>query len=166
MLKNAIFYEEALQKALIETWYDPKYQYFYGSDWRGVFNIRDGQNRHDFVSVDTDENLIGYIGYRIFPVTRLASDFGIINFTDNKATFGRDLRTAVDDIFRKFGVETLEFSMICSNPIERSYDRAVARMGGRVLCIRHARCQDLAGNICDEKLYEVTRDEYFRAMQR
>lgn len=47
MLKNAMLFESELQNALIKTWYDPKYQYFYGSDWRGVFNIRDGQDRRD-----------------------------------------------------------------------------------------------------------------------
>lgn len=166
MLKNAMLYKKELQNALIETWYDPKYQYFYGSDWRGIFEMNDDGNRRDFVSVDKDGNLIGYIGYCIITRTRLATDFGIINFTDDVMTFGLDIRTAIDDAFMKFGIETIEFAMICGNPIEKSYDRIVSRAGGQCLCTQHARAQDLEGNLCDVKLYEITRAQYLIATKK
>lgn len=169
MLDNAKLHTSELQTLFYKIWYDPKYQYYFGSDYRwsySQFDNGDGDSaRHrEFVSLDKDGNVIGYVGYMINPQLRFAYNFGAINFTDgNKFTFAKDLRQVIDDIFVKFGMETLEFSVICGNPVEKSYDRVVKRAGGRILCQRHARAQDLSGNLCDDKLYEITMQDYFNA---
>jgi hypothetical protein len=75
-------------------------------------------------------------------------------------TFAIDLKQVIEDIFIKFGMETLEFNVICGNPIEHSYDRIVQRLGGQILCTRHARAKDLAGNLLDDKIYEIQRSQF------
>lgn len=65
-----------------------------------------------------------------------AYDFGAINFSNDKLTFGRDLVQVIDDIFCSFGLERMEFKVVCGNPIERSYDRMVERFGGRIVGVR------------------------------
>ena len=164
MLKNAMLYKEELKRAFYEVWYDPKYQYYFGSEFRWTIELSDSsggsQPRRDFVSVDKEGNLIGYIGYAFHSCVGLADSFGAINFTDDKWTFSRDLKQVIDDIFMKFGMRTLEFCVICGNPIEKSYDKIVQKIGGDILCVRHARAKDLAGNILDDKMYEITREAY------
>ncbi len=165
MIANAMDRQDELRNAFYAIWYEPKYQYYFGSPWRWPFRIEDNGNalsRRDFVSLDKNGRLLGYIGYSIDSDVKLASSFGAINFSADKMTFGRDLRTVIDDVFRKFGMETLEFNVIIGNPAEQSYDRIVHRIGGRILCIRHARARNLAGDICDDKVYEITRAEYLR----
>lgn len=169
MITNAMDYQDELRKALHAVWYDPKYQYYFYSNLRRPFSIEgDGKPflRRDFVSLNNYGKLLGYIGYGIDAPVNLAYGFGAINFSDDMMTFGHDLRTVIDDIFVKFGMETFEFSVIIGNAAERSYDRLVRRIGGRILCTRHARTQDLAGNVCDDKLYEITRAEYLRFRNR
>lgn len=169
MVANAMDYQDELRKAFYAIWYDPKYQYYFCSYLRRPLEFDDGGGkwpRRDFVSLDESGKLLGYISYAIDTAVKLAYGFGAINFSENKTTFGRDLRTVVDDIFMKFGMETFEFSVIIGNPVERNYDRMVHKIGGRILCIRHARAQDLAGNVCNDKVYEITREEYLHFRSR
>lgn len=161
MLKNALLYEEELKNKFYNVWYDPQYEYYFGSDYRYTFRIpKDGCLRRDFVSIDSENNILGYMCYQVNSDTKLAYNFGAINFSSNKITFGLDLKQLIDDIFMKFNMETLEFSVICGNPIEKSYDRVIKQIGGKVLCIRHNRAKDLAGNIHDDKLYEINYVDY------
>lgn len=169
MIVNAMDYQDELRKAFYAIWYDPKYQYYFCSYLRRPLEFDDGENRwprRDFVSLSNYGKLLGYISYGIDANVKLAYGFGAINFSDDVVTFGHDLCTVIDDIFMKFGMETFEFSVIIGNAAERSYDRLVRRIGGRILCTRHARAQDLAGNVCDDKLYEITRAEYLRFRNR
>lgn len=161
MLKNALLYEDQIRNKFYNIWYDNKYEYYFSSDYRMDFKIpKNGSERRDFVSIDSENNVLGYICYRIKADVRLVYEFGAINFSSNKITFGFDLKQVIDDIFMKFNMETLEFSVVCGNPIEKSYDRFIEQIGGKVLCIRHNRVKDLAGNIHDDKLYEINYVNY------
>lgn len=162
MLANARLYQDEIRKEFYKIWYDPKYQYYFGGEGRWDFQVGNNEYHYDFASVDKDGNLLGYISYSFDHTIRLANCFGAINFSEDKITFGRDLRTVINDLFMKFNAETLEFNVIIGNPAERSYDRIIKRIGGKVLCIRHARAKDLAGHNLDDKVYEVTREDYLK----
>lgn len=170
MLKNAYLYEEQIKQALYEIWYDEKYQYYFMGAYHNDFNLshdNDGDwHCRTWASVDKDGNLLGYIGYHIDHETRSASNFGAINFSNNIATFGKDLVQVVDDIFCKFNMNRLEFVVVIGNPIEKNYDKMVKKYGGRILCIRHDVAQDLAGNLCDDKSYEIMQKDYLAAKER
>lgn len=170
MLKNAYLYEEQIREAFYEAWYDPKYQYYFMGAYHDEFTLPHGHEGGDwsaraFASVDKHDNVIGLIGYQIEHEANYAHNFGAINFTDNKALYGMDLAQCVDDIFCKFGMNRLQFSVVVGNPIERSYDRMVAKYGGRVLCVRHEVAKDLAGNLCDDKMYEIMKRDYLKAKE-
>lgn len=164
MLLNAKGYQNELQDLLYEVWYDPKYQYYFTSPYRYSVNLDETaylpEITRDFISVNSEGKIVGYICYIVDSATKLAYNFGAINFTDDGFTFGRDLYQAIDDIFVKFGMETFEFSVVRGNPVEKRYDHLVDKLGGRILCTRHARARNMAGEICDDKLYEITREEY------
>lgn len=163
MLKNAYLYEEEIKNAFYETWYDPKYQYYYmgpyHNDWGCNHNEGD-YYRRNFASVDSEGELIGYISYNIEHDIKSAGCFGAINFSDNITTFGMDLVQVIDDIFCKFNMNRLEFAVVCGNPIEKNYDRMIHKYGGRILCTRHNACIDMQGNLCNDKLYELLKEDY------
>ncbi len=169
MLANGFKYEKEIREKLMDVWYDPKYQYYFCSRFHSVFSIPqdtgDSQFRY-FVSLGEGGEVNGLFSYRIDHECNFACYFGAINFSDCKLQFGHDLYQCIDDIFCKFYMNKLEFSVIIGNPIEKSYDRIVEKMGGRVLGIRRACAKDMAGNYHDEKIYEVMREDYLKAKER
>lgn len=78
--------------------------------------------------------------------------------------FGRALRQVIEDCFLKFGMEVVEWCVICGNPIERSYDRMCEKLGGRIIGVRHRRALDMAGNVHNDKSYEILREDFLRAV--
>lgn len=85
----------------------------------------------------------------------------IINFTDNKATFGMDAGQALRDIFEKFHFRKLVFVVVIGNPIEKTYDRMIARYGGRIIGIQSQQVKLIDGQFYDVKMYEILLDDYF-----
>lgn len=166
MIENSLLHREEVQRQFLNIWYNKTFEYYFGDELRHIDdNMNPDPQRRSFVSLDKNGSIIGFISYYFDPVCRLVTSMGAINFTgQDRFTFGKDLMRVIDDIFVKYHMETLEWAVICGNPIEESYDRICKRIGGRILCTRHARATDLAGNILDDKVYEVTRQEYMKSV--
>lgn len=161
MLDNARKHREELRNKHRETWYDEKYQYYHYGGWHKELSIPEDDWEHmAFVSLNNKGEVIGYITYCVNRRTLSAYDFGAMNFSNDKLTFGRDLCQAIDDIFCKFNLQRMEFNVVCGNPIERSYDRMVERFGGRIVGVRKRVAQLLSNEICDDKIYEILREDY------
>ncbi len=168
-LVNAKLYEEEIRQKMWAVWYDPEYQYFFGGDGRHDFSLADGNGdnpRRAFAVLNNRDELIGYISYYVDVDMRVAEWFGAINFSDDKLTFGLALRRVIEDCFLQFGMEVVEWRVICGNPIEASYDRMCKKLGGHICGLRHRRARDLAGNVCDDKSYEILREDFLRATRR
>lgn len=103
MLDLAIKYKEELQKKLVDTWFTEKYKFVHVSTYCEEEKIEnDTWNKHQFVSIDKDGKVIGYIKYNISRSDNSCKGLCIYNFSDNKITFGTDLSHALQDIFDKF----------------------------------------------------------------
>lgn len=168
-IKNAKLYETEIREKIWEIWYDEKYQYYFGTDWRRDFSLADAENspcHHDFAIFNDDDELIGYIGYSIDLESRIAERFGAINFSDDKLIFGKVICQIIKDCFLKFGMNVVEWCVICGNPIEKSYDRLCERYGGRIVGVKRRRAKDMAGNPCDFKMYEILREDFLEAINK
>lgn len=166
-IANAKLYEEQIKRKFWEIWYDEKYQFYFGGSWRSDFSLADnpgGLQERGFAVLSDEDELLGYISYSVDNEMRIAQWFGAINFSNDKITFGLALRQVIKDCFLKFGMEVVEWNVICGNPIERSYDKMCEKLGGRIVGIRHRRTKDLAGNVHDNKLYEILRDDFLRTI--
>lgn len=163
---NAKLYEEEIRRKMWDVWYDEKYQYYFGDNHRGDFQIQEdscGYATRAFAVLDSDNNVIGVINYSMDVNLKIAKWFGAINFSDNltdKITFGKAIYQVIIDCFIKFGCEVVEWQVIQGNPIERSYDRMCTKVGGKVVGILHKRAMDLQGNIHDTKVYEILRENF------
>lgn len=164
MLDNAFKYEEEIRKKFLDVWYDPKYQYYFGGAYREPYSLptNGDWSCRTFVSLNKEGELIGMVGYSVDHEVNRAHCFGAINFTNDIFTFSQDLKQVIDDIFIKFGMNKMEFNVICGNPIEKSYDRIVEKIGGRILCVRKQTAKLLDGSIVDDKMYEVMREDYLK----
>ena len=163
MLKPAIKYREQLEKFQVETWFSDKYKYWNSSVYYDALQVDESTwCKHQFVSVVNDE-VIGYIEYSIARAENNVSSLSIINFSDNKIAFGRDLRKALKDIFEFYHFQKINFSVIIGNPIEKSYDKMIAKYGGRIVGIFKNDAKLIDGQYYDRKTYEILADDYFNA---
>lgn len=161
MLKPAQLYEDELKKKMISCWHDPKYKYYSG--WTGdvVPKLPDNYyDEHNFVSVDRDNNVIGYISYHVCWSTMSASNFGAISFDLGNPVFGKDLYTAIDNLFNSYHMNRIQWRVISDNPVIKNYRRFAARHGG-VECSHLRRVAKLAdGMLHDAIEFEILAEDY------
>ena len=166
MLEPAIKYRDQLDIIQYDIWFSDKYKYFNSGTYYGAIQIDENTwDRHQFVSVLND-NVIGYIEYSISREENRVHSLAIINYTDNKIAFGRDLAHALKDIFEKYKFRKLNFGVGVGNPIEKSYDRMVKKYGGRIVDTYKENCKLIDGKYYDEKFYEIFANEYFNAIKQ
>lgn len=166
MLEPAIKYKDQLEKLQYDIWFNDKYKYWNCSVYYETMNIdNDTWNRHQFVSV-YHGNVIVYISYNISRSENCAHELSILNFTDNKIVFGRDIGQALKDIFEKFIFRKLNFTVVVGNPIEKSYDKMIKKYGGRIVGTKKKDVQLIDGKYYDLKLYEIFADDYFKSIKK
>lgn len=164
MLEPAIKYRDQIYNIQYDIWFNDKYKYFNVGSYYGAMQIDENTwDRHQFVSV-LNGNIIGYIEYNISRQEHCVRSLAIINFTENKAVFGKDLAQALKDIFEKYKFRKLNFSVVVGNPIEKSYDKMIKRYGGRIVGKYKDNVKLIDGNYYDEKVYEILASEYFDAI--
>lgn len=167
MLKPAILYADELKNKLRETWYIDKYKYYnYSSYFCDIEVAKDTWQYQQFVSVDKDNNVLGYISYQIGRQANFVDEFGIIAFVDNSITFGKDLHQVILDMFFKFNFHKLSFQVVVGNPIERYYDKFVNKYRGRIVGIKYDECKLYDNNLYDIKLYEIMKSNFVEAYNK
>ena len=161
MIKPAQLYAEELKRLYCETWYDSKYMYYRGYPGSQRLQIPDNcYENHNFAILEDDE-VIGYIAYSINWHARVAYNFGIISFKPS-LTFGIDLRKIIDDIFNEYKMNKIEFCCIGGNPALKHYYRFIEKFGGREVGVYKQSVVLLDGELHDEILFELFRDDYLK----
>lgn len=159
MIETAQKYTDVLKIKMADTAYDLKYMFARPGFTEEYTPTSDTWFKYEFVSIKNKE-VIGYISYDINRNDYSASGLYIINFTDDKITFGRDLGTVLNDIFTKFNFRKLTFGVFVGNPIEKSYDKAINKFGGRIVGVEREASRLLDGKFYDYKIYEIFRTDY------
>lgn len=163
MLEPAIKYKNQLESLQYNIWFNDKYKYWsYHSYCHSIPIAENTWDTHQFVSVYNGV-VIGYISYEISREKNSAYDLNIINFSDNKVVFGKDLGQALKDIFERYKFRKLNFSVLIGNPIEKSYDKMINQYGGRIVGTCKEEVKLIDGEYYDKKLYEILAREYFKA---
>jgi len=166
MLEYAKPYEDQVKKLFTDATFDMYYKYADLTVYREERKIPDSTwEGHHFVSMQGDQ-IIGYIAYYIDRITNAVTALYIRHFEKkHPCEFGRDVMTALKDIFEKFHFRKISFSVVIGNPIEKCYDRLVKRAGGRIVGIKKQEVRLIDGRLYDLKLYEVLQEDYFNAIK-
>lgn len=131
MLRPAHLYEEELKEKLIETWYKPEYVCYSGGTGDDLIELPNGNcNGHCFVSVNKDDNVIGYISYNTNWTAMSADNLGIISFQIGNLDFVRDVYKAICDIFEVYNMNRLSWWCFADNPAVRGYRNFIRNHGG------------------------------------
>jgi len=100
MLKRAILHKDALQKKFIETWDNPAYRFYDTMSYRTSYAISDSDwNRVEYVSVDKEDNIIGFLSANYDRDAAYISGIGILNFVSHEANVSREKRMNASKVF-------------------------------------------------------------------
>jgi len=161
MLQPAALHVDFLTRRFTEIAFEDKYKYYFPMGYRDKFKIVEGTwTRHEFVSVDREGNVLGYIAYNIDRDCMVAHSLCIINFGKEHVIFSKDLAHAIREVFEKFKFRKLRWMVSVGNPAERHYDRMCVRLGGRIIGIYEKEDKLIDGTYADRKEYEIMRDRY------
>jgi hypothetical protein len=168
MLEYAKKHEAELINLFHDTAFDPFYDFHRYSVCYSTWKVPDDTwNSHDFVST-VNGKVIGYIGYSVKRSEFYAESLNIIHFGGKNAkegfSFGKDVMTAIKDIFERYKFIKLKFVCVIGNPVEKTYDKLIARYGGRIVGIHRNEVRLLNGSLYDVKGYEISAEEYFASM--
>ena len=168
MIEPACLYEAGLKlKYKQRVLLNDTFKYWVGAPYVGDLDIKaETWERFDLVSTYEDE-IIGYIAFDVDRSSDFISGVSIINFhtgenTKKNIIFGRDVLTAIDQMFTKFNFRKMSFFVIIGNPIEKTYDKFIAKYGGRVVGIEKQHVKLTDGQYYDQKRYEIFRDDYIK----
>ena len=160
MLELAYNHKEQLDKKYSRMLLNPdKYKWVLPSWVNYEVKIDDNTwNRLQYVSVIKNE-VIGYIECEIDRQCYYAHKLVLINF-ENKPSFvfSKDFYRFLKLLFFSFNLNKITFSCIVGNPIEKTYDKLINKIGGRIVGIFKREVKLLDGLIYDMKFYEVTKE--------
>lgn len=109
---------------------------------------------YQFAIVDSKDNLIGYVSYRIDWYSSQAHRFGLMSFDRGNPLIGKELFGIMDNLINTLHIHRIEWYMVSGNPAERSYDRFCDKYNGRKLTLRDT-FKDRAGHYHDSITYEI-----------
>ena len=160
MLKPAQLYREELNKKYIETWYDPKYQYYFCGTDRYELQIPDNteNGKFNFVCVDKDNNVTGYFSYWVDWQSLSVSNFGLMSFADNNVEFIREVINHIVDLFAFHNINRIDFWCFKDNPANEGYAKLVKRFGGKQVGELHQVSCLLDGQLHDTVSYEIMQN--------
>lgn len=163
MLKPAQLYKNKLQEENIKAWYKPENIFWNGGAYDSQINVLENNyDCHQFVSVDKDDNVIGYISYAVDWSALSADQFGIISFKKGSIEFAKDVYKAICNLFEVYHMNRISWLSYADNPAIRGYRNFIKKHGG-VECGHFrqiARLQD--GKLHDSVQFEILAEEFKR----
>jgi hypothetical protein len=165
MLEYAKKHEAKLRELFFDTAFDPFYKFEEFMVYRESFKLpEDTWAANHFVSLYNND-ILGMIGYQIKRAENAVYGLHIVHFGGPQAPhryiFGKDVITAVKDIFEKYRFNKLSFGVAQGNPVEKTYDKLVKRYNGRIAGIRKQEIRLIDGKLYDVKEYEILASWYF-----
>lgn len=161
MLRPAQLYKEQLEIKNIESWYDPKNIYYHGGTGEYSINVPDNNAEvHSFVSIDKDDNVIGYIGYNVDWQAMSVDNFGMISFDKGNLEFVKDIYKAICDCFEVYHMNRISWYCYADNPAIRGYRNFIKRHGGRECGYFRQYIKLRDGRLHDSVCFEVLASEF------
>lgn len=163
MLKPAQLYKERLQEENIKAWYKPENIFWNGGAGDSTIDLPDNNyDSHSFVSVDRDNNIIGYICYAVDWSAMSADRFGIISYKKNSIEFAKDLYKVICDLFEKYHMNRISWNAFADNPAIRGYRNFIKKHGGRECGYYRQKTRLQDGLLHDSIAFEILAEEFHR----
>lgn len=163
MLMPAQLYRDKLMEEYSKTWYKPENMYYTGWTGDSIPEIPDNNyDNHHFVSVDKNDNLIGYISYSVNWIPMSADGFGIISFQKGNIEFAKDVYKVICDLFEKYHMNRVSWKAYVENPAIRGYRNFIKKHGGRECGYYRQVSKLMDGKLHDSVEFEILASEFHR----
>lgn len=163
MLKPAKLYEDILREEFTKVAYTDEFMLYTGyGHMHSISNFDLQDNVYSYAVVDKEDNLVGYISYRVDPWLSVAYNFGIYSFVKDTITLANDLYEIMKSLIATY--HRIEWRMIAGNPVERSYDALLKKFNGRKITLKDS-TKDNYGNYHDEYIYEILTNAHLNMLQ-
>jgi len=165
MLRPAYIYQSKLQEEYNKTIFNDKYKYYnFVNYWDYIIKLTESSwNDIEMVSIDKDDNVLGFFRANISRESDKIQSLGIINFYDKNFVFSRDLYQFLVDLFDKYNFRKIEWTVVVGNPAEHMYDKVINKYGGRIVGIKEKGTKLIDGLYYDVKLYEIFKEDFDKA---
>jgi len=167
MLGLAINHLSELQDRYRATLFDERYKFYQRTPGFEYFiplanNCSDGVQ---FVSMNCNGEVIGYLSAKFNRLTRTAYDLEAIKFIpDRDLCFSQDMGAFDIKLFNEFGMNRLVWSVVVGNPAEKFYDSLTEICGVRIVGTFRDEVMLSDGRLYDLKYYEVLKEDFFAAV--
>lgn len=135
MLKLAYPYREELNKKYQEIIFNEKYKFHTTRSYLTyTIELEDmAWTKLQLVSVNENNDIIGYLCATIDREANHVTELYIINFYDINIIFSQDLKQFIHDLFVKYNFRKINWSVIIGNSIEKMYDKYAQNMEEELL---------------------------------
>lgn len=172
MIVPAINYKEEIEKQFALLQYTDKMLWYTGSIDNYDLEVTTEGDQYQFAIAFQDE-LIGYISFRVDWYCSIAFNFSLIRFKDTIFSAGFEIETpiimadAIREVMRmieSFHLHKIDFRCVSGNPAEKKYDKIVGKIiekgkyNVEVLTFRD-NIKDRQGKYHDTICYELIRRE-------
>lgn len=167
MLKIAKPFEAALTAKLMDICFVEKYKYYHASNYVS-YDIQldnDSWNKIEMVSVDKNNEILGFFVATINRTAHTISNISAINFGEKNLTFSRDFRQFIENLFVVHKFRKIVFEVLVGNPAENMYDKYCERYGGRIIGTLKEEVLLYDGTYCDLKKYEIMKTDFDKIIQ-
>ncbi|HEY9187330.1 MAG TPA: hypothetical protein VIR55_05445 [Ignavibacteria bacterium] len=166
MLKYAHIYKEELQEKYCEIILDDDYKYYNNCSWweNEIELSEDTWDSIDFVSVDESNNVLGFMSAEISRGNDKISCIAVLNFSKKgNYTFSKDLYKFLIDLFTKYNIRKIEYTVNVGNPIEKMFDKYTEKYGGRIIGVTKESIKLHDNKYYDSKKYEMFKEDFLRS---
>jgi len=162
MLKQAILYKDELTTKYIEAMCDDHFKFYNaGSNRNFTFSLVD----NDYwtiqrVSVDSDNNVIGFMGCDISRDNKVMRHFGLMNFTKRtNIIFAKDVLQFLRELKNTYCASKFEFVAYAGGEPEKMYRRFIEKHGGRIVGTLTDTQVLTDGKSYNSTLFEIMRED-------
>lgn len=162
MLRQAILYKDELRTKYIGAMCDDHFKFYNCTTYSSFdFEVKESDCwKIQMVSVDDNDNVIGYMTNAIDRDSKIMNCFGIMNFTKKTSlTFSRDLLSYIKYLRDTCQASKFEFCAYVGGKPEVMYSKFIDKHGGRIVgtYTDGAKLQD--GKYYDCRMFEIMRKD-------
>lgn len=164
MLDLAVKHKNELEVLFSNIAFQDKFKYANYNNYY-TYNVEfanDSWLNLEFVSVDKNNKVIGFLSGKLDRNNNAVSSLRVINFYDLNYTFSKDFHQFLHDLFVKFDFNKINFTVIVGNPAEKMYDKYIKKYNGRIVGTYKDDVKLFDGKYYDLKAYEILKKDYLK----